>query len=34
MKQTPADPNPPHGEKAGFRKITVTVPPEVYELGL
>ena len=23
--------NPPYGEKGGFRKITVTVPPEVYE---
>jgi len=25
------DPNPPYGEKSAFRKITVTVPPEVYE---
>ncbi len=23
--------NPPYGEKGGFRKITVTLPPEVYE---
>jgi len=25
------DPNPRYGEKGAFRKITVTVPPEVYE---
>ena len=25
------EPNPPYGEKGAFRKITVTVPPEVYE---
>ena len=31
MKQTPTDPNPPYGEKGAFRKITVTVPPDVYE---
>ena len=31
MKQTLIDPNPPHGEKGVFRKITVTVPPEIYE---
>ncbi len=24
--------NPPHGEKGDFRKITVTLPPEAYEL--
>lgn len=30
MKQK-LDPNPPYGEKGAFRKITVTVPPEVYE---
>jgi len=23
--------NPPYGEKGGFCKITVTLPPEVYE---
>ena len=23
--------NPAHGEKSGFRKITVTIPPEAYE---
>jgi transcriptional regulator of met regulon len=30
MNQEP-DPNPPYGEKGAFRKITVTVPPDVYE---
>lgn len=25
------DPNPPYGERGAFRKITVTVPPELYE---
>lgn len=29
--KTELDPNPPYGEKGAFRKITVTVPPEVYE---
>jgi transcriptional regulator of met regulon len=24
--------NPPHGEKGDFVKLTVTLPPEVYEL--
>ena len=24
--------NPPHGEKGGFVRMTVTMPPEVYEL--
>lgn len=24
--------NPPHGEKGDFIKLTVTLPPEVYEL--
>ena len=24
--------NPPHGEKGHFIKLTVTLPPEVYEL--
>jgi transcriptional regulator of met regulon len=23
--------NPPYGEKGSFRKVTVTLPPEVYE---
>jgi len=26
------DPNPPHGEKGDFRKLTITLPPEAYEL--
>jgi transcriptional regulator of met regulon len=30
MNQEP-DPNPPYGGKGTFRKITVTVPPGVYE---
>jgi transcriptional regulator of met regulon len=31
MKQAAVEPNPPYGEKGGFRKMTVTVPPEIYE---
>ena len=31
MKPSRSDPNPPYGEKGGFRKITVTLPPDVYE---
>lgn len=31
MTEEPTDPNPPYGEKGAFRKVTVTVPPEVYE---
>jgi transcriptional regulator of met regulon len=31
MKQALVDPNPPYGEKGEFRKITITVPPEIYE---
>lgn len=31
MKHAPVDPNPPYGAKGGFRKVTVTLPPEVYE---
>jgi hypothetical protein len=31
MRGTPADPNPPYGERGAFRKLTVTVPPDVYE---
>jgi transcriptional regulator of met regulon len=26
-----SNPNPPYGDKAQFRKLTVTVPPDVYE---
>lgn len=25
------NPNPPHGEKGHFRKVTITLPPGVYE---
>jgi transcriptional regulator of met regulon len=25
------NPNPPYGDKGQFRKLTVTVPPDVYE---
>jgi hypothetical protein len=28
------EPNPPHGEKGEFRKITITLPPAAYELLL
>ena len=31
MNQSPTDPNPPYGEKGAFRKLSVTVPPDVYE---
>jgi transcriptional regulator of met regulon len=31
MKETSIDPNPPYGEKGAFRKVTVTLPPEIYE---
>ncbi len=31
MRDTFYDANPPHGEKGGFRKVTVTLPPELYE---
>jgi transcriptional regulator of met regulon len=31
MKESSIDPNPPYGEKGGFRKVTVTLPPEIYE---
>jgi predicted DNA-binding protein len=31
MKHTLIDPNPPYGEKGAFRKMTVTVPQEIYE---
>jgi hypothetical protein len=26
------EPNPPHGEKGDFIKVTVTLPPAVYQL--
>jgi transcriptional regulator of met regulon len=25
------NPNPPRGEKSDFRKVSITIPPEVYE---
>jgi hypothetical protein len=31
MKGAPTDPNPPYGAKGSFRKITITVPPDIYE---
>jgi hypothetical protein len=31
MKPVQADLNPPYGEKGSFRKLTVTLPQEVYE---
>jgi hypothetical protein len=34
MKRTTIEPNPPHGEKGEFRKITITLPPAAYELLL
>jgi hypothetical protein len=30
MNGVPANINPPHGQKGSFRKVTVTLPPEVY----
>jgi hypothetical protein len=27
----PFDANPPRGEKGTFRKLTITVPPELYQ---
>jgi len=29
--KAPFDANPPRGEKGAFRKLTITVPPELYE---
>jgi transcriptional regulator of met regulon len=31
MRPSNSNPNPPYGDKGQFRKLTVTVPPEVYE---
>jgi hypothetical protein len=31
MKRDGIDANPPYGEKASFRKVTVSLPPGVYE---
>jgi len=31
MKDNELDPNPPYGERGAFRKITITLPQELYE---
>ena len=31
IEKPPLDPNPPYGEKGDFRKVTVTLPPTIYE---
>ena len=31
MEHTTIDANPPRGEKGAFRKMTVTLPPGIYE---
>jgi transcriptional regulator of met regulon len=31
MNQTEWDPNPPYGERGGYRKLTVTLPQDVYQ---
>lgn len=31
MRDIIYDSNPPHGEKGSFRKVTVTLPPDLYE---
>lgn len=31
MRQLPVDPNPPYGGKGTFRRVTATLPPEIYE---
>lgn len=28
---TPVNPNPRHGERGTFRKMTVTLPPQMYQ---
>jgi hypothetical protein len=30
MNTVSVNPNPPHGEKGSFRKVTVTLPQEAY----
>ena len=30
MEKPWADPNPPYGEKGDFRKVSVTLPPTIY----
>jgi transcriptional regulator of met regulon len=31
MNRNPGNPNPPYGQRGSFRKLTVTLPQEVYE---
>ena len=31
MKGPSVNPNPPYGKKGAFRKLTITVPQELYE---
>ena len=31
MRESPVDANPPYGGKGAFRRLTVTLPPEMYE---
>ncbi len=31
MKELSVDPNPPYGQRGAFRKLTITVPQEIYE---
>ena len=31
MNRLPVNPNPPYGKKGAFRKLTLTVPQELYE---
>ncbi|HWF10575.1 MAG TPA: hypothetical protein VG297_19035 [Bryobacteraceae bacterium] len=31
MNRDPKYPNPPYGQRGSFRKLTVTLPQEVYE---
>jgi hypothetical protein len=31
MSRTPIVPNPPYGQRGSFRKLTVTLPQEIYE---
>jgi hypothetical protein len=31
MRQSNSNPNPRYGHKGQFRKLTVTIPPEVYQ---
>lgn len=31
MTEFPVDPNPPYGKRGAFRKLTITLPQELYE---